>query len=352
MNRNAVLAITAAMACGILLAGCGQSNLPNGQLPDSFAAAASKTTTNSVVTAEKAPTIGDTASREETDVKDIPESTDGNPEEQTSSAYDKKTIDASLSTSGNKFTAMSSTQAPNGATAQTTQGAVDKVPPVRQSTTDSRKNPAPDNDTHLERKAALHKSTDPMRTTPPKLSKSEGTSPSAQKSTQVKASQLAVNDKKLNKPAAVQGRSPDSKNEAAKSQSKPVVQQPAPKSYSNTLLWSEFFDNEKQNTPSEKFWELSGKQVTIKGYMGEVLSFDKNWFLLIPAPGAECPFDNGDETYWNKIMMVFVPNDTKLRYTSGPLELTGTLDVGIKIDESGYKTMFRLYDTTFEKISE
>lgn len=118
------------------------------------------------------------------------------------------------------------------------------------------------------------------------------------------------------------------------------------------MQWSEFFDNEKQNTPSDKFWDLSGQQVTIKGYMGEVLSFDKHWFLLIPAPGAECPFDNGDETYWNKIMMVFVPSDTKLRYTSGALELTGTLDVGIKIDESGYKTMFRLYDASFKEIKE
>ncbi|GAV15874.1 MULTISPECIES: hypothetical protein [Paenibacillus] len=51
-------------------------------------------------------------------------------------------------------------------------------------------------------------------------------------------------------------------------------------------------------------------------------------------------------------MMVFVPSDTKLRYTSGALELTGTLDVGIKIDESGYKTMFRLYDASFKEIKE
>jgi hypothetical protein len=51
-------------------------------------------------------------------------------------------------------------------------------------------------------------------------------------------------------------------------------------------------------------------------------------------------------------MIVFVPESTKLRYTSGPLKITGRLDVGIKIDESGYKTMFRLYDAKFEKISE
>ncbi|MGG6312814.1 hypothetical protein [Paenibacillus macerans] len=116
--------------------------------------------------------------------------------------------------------------------------------------------------------------------------------------------------------------------------------------------WSEFFDGEDQTTPSERFWDLSGTTVTIRGFMGEVLSFEKNWFLLIPEPGAECPFDNGDETYWNKIMIVFVPDDVKLRYKSEALEITGRLDVGIKIDESGYKTMFRLYDASFKEIKE
>lgn len=121
---------------------------------------------------------------------------------------------------------------------------------------------------------------------------------------------------------------------------------------SNEINWDQFFDNEKQDTPSDRFWDMSGKTVQIKGFMGEVLSFDKHWFLLIPKPGAECPFDNGDETYWNKIMIIFVPDDVKLRYTSGPLLITGKLDVGVKLDESGYKTMFRLYDANFEKIKE
>ncbi|MNI89230.1 hypothetical protein D3C73_1466050 [compost metagenome] len=86
--------------------------------------------------------------------------------------------------------------------------------------------------------------------------------------------------------------------------------------------------------------------------MGEVPSFEKNWFLVIPSPGAECAFDNRDETYWNKIMMAFTDKSEKLRYTSGPLLITGRLDVGVKIDESGYKTMFRLYDASFSKLKE
>ncbi|WP_235550080.1 hypothetical protein [Paenibacillus sp. Soil724D2] len=64
--------------------------------------------------------------------------------------------------------------------------------------------------------------------------------------------------------------------------------------------------------------------------MGEVLSFEKHWFLLIPQAGAECPFDNGDQTYWNKTMILFVPECEKLRFTPGPLHITGRLDVGIK----------------------
>jgi hypothetical protein len=118
----------------------------------------------------------------------------------------------------------------------------------------------------------------------------------------------------------------------------------------NQIFWDDFFDNEKQDTPSDKFWDLKGKQVTIDGFMGEVLSLEGGWFLLIPEPGAECPFDNGDESYWNKIMIVFVKDADGLRFTEGPLRIKGELDVGIKVDESNYKTMFRLYDAKFERM--
>lgn len=143
---------------------------------------------------------------------------------------------------------------------------------------------------------------------------------------------------------------------AVVSDTKPKPQQPPSSKTkevekgSNYLKWDEFFDNELQNTPSQKFWNLQGQQVVIDGFMGEVLSFEGGWFLLIPAPGAECPFDNGDETYWNKIMIIFVKEKEGLRFTGGPLRITGRLDVGIKVDESNYKTMFRLYDATFEPI--
>lgn len=118
--------------------------------------------------------------------------------------------------------------------------------------------------------------------------------------------------------------------------------------------WAEFFDDERQDRPSEKFWTLSEQRrtVVLRGFMGEVFSFEKRWFLLIPAPGAECPFDNGDGTYWNKIVIVFPSPKTPIRFIAGPLIVVGRLDVGVKIDESGYKTMFRLYDAAVEKAGD
>jgi hypothetical protein len=166
-----------------------------------------------------------------------------------------------------------------------------------------------------------------------------------------------VNSQEREEPPSVEQTDNDEKKDDSKQQAEQEIQQNSiPEqekknaNLENYLTWDEFFDNGDQTTPSEKFWNLKGQQVTIDGFMGEVLSLDGGWFLLIPAPGAECPFDNGDESYWNKIMIVFVKDKKDLRFTHGPLRLKGRLDVGIKVDESNYKTMFRLYDATFEKM--
>lgn len=114
--------------------------------------------------------------------------------------------------------------------------------------------------------------------------------------------------------------------------------------------WDSFFDGEDVTKPSTLFKQLRGERVEITGWMGEVLSLGQGWFLLIPAPGADCPFCSEDGQFWNKIMIVFVEDASTLRYTREHLRVTGTLDVGIKVDESNYKTMFRLYDAKFESI--
>jgi len=157
-----------------------------------------------------------------------------------------------------------------------------------------------------------------------------------------------------NKPAeqAVAAQSPNKQTDAVP----PTAPPPPPKATKVNgagqpiISFSDFFDSDDRSTPSDRFWDLKGTEVEIKGFMGEVISMEKHWFLLIPEPGAECPFDNEDGTLWNEIMIVFVNKDDKLRYTQGPLKVKGTLDVGIKVDQSGYRTMFRLQNASFESM--
>ena len=129
--------------------------------------------------------------------------------------------------------------------------------------------------------------------------------------------------------------------------------EPTEKKRSNDFTeihWEDFFDDGDQSEPSDVFWDLKGENVEISGWMGEVLNVGQGWFLLIPAPGAECPFCSADESFWNEIMIVFVEDQKELRYTGEPMLVKGRLDVGIKVDESNYKTMFRIYDATFENL--
>lgn len=155
-----------------------------------------------------------------------------------------------------------------------------------------------------------------------------------------KVSTTEVNDQKVEDVTSDKEK-PKPNTETDTSTDKPVS--------NKKITWDVFFDNGDQTQPSENFWNLKGSEVVIDGFMGEVLNIGQGWFLLIPAPGAECPFDNGDATYWNKIMIVFVKDKANLRFTGEPLRITGRLDVGVKVDESNYKTMFRLYDATIEK---
>ncbi|WP_034672082.1 hypothetical protein [Ectobacillus panaciterrae] len=138
--------------------------------------------------------------------------------------------------------------------------------------------------------------------------------------------------------------------QAAATQQAPAIA-PAPQEAAGeatSINWDDFFDNGDQTKPSKKFAGMNGKKVVMEGYMGELISMKGGWFLLIPQPGAECPFCSNDQSYWNRIMIVFVKEPNHLRLIPGKVRVTATLDVGAKQDQSGYTTMFRLYHATFE----
>ncbi len=118
------------------------------------------------------------------------------------------------------------------------------------------------------------------------------------------------------------------------------------------IQWEDFFDTEAQNEPSAKFKKLDGKKVELIGYMGDGLSISDGWFLMIKTQNGDCPFCSADESYWNEVMVIYVKNKNYLRNIQGKVKVTGTLDVGVRKDETGYKTMFRLYHTDFSSYKD
>ncbi|ASA24416.1 hypothetical protein [Paenibacillus donghaensis] len=310
--RSRLISILAAAAGALILQGCGQDNASLSQ-GDSFA--------SSLHTAELAAPVEAEASPSQ------PAATPG------------------IATAATAATAASTTPDVTASPEATADAVVSAAPatPAAEQSSEAAGEPA------LAAKATAAPASAPVQATPaPKRQDASG-----QGGDEPKAPPSRPPATVSSKPSAES--EPEATATAASVSPRPATSArpstPAPKSLASSGLtaigWDGFFDGSDQTRPSEQFWDLSGSEVTIKGFMGEVLSFEKNWFLLIPEPGAECPFDNGDETYWNKIMIVFVPDDVKLRYVSGPLQITGRLDVGIKIDDSGYKTMFRLYDASF-----
>ncbi|MGL4523239.1 MAG: hypothetical protein ACRCWQ_11865, partial [Bacilli bacterium] len=95
------------------------------------------------------------------------------------------------------------------------------------------------------------------------------------------------------------------------------------------------------------FKKLNGKKIELSAYMGEILELKDGWFLAIEQPGGECPFCSADGNFWNKIAVVYVKEKQFLRYVPEQMKITGTLDVGVRKDETGFKTMFRIYHAEF-----
>lgn len=316
--QGKMLLLSGAMISLLLLQACGQNSAANGSGEAFAAAAEASPEVNGLTQAEASASPGPQASAEAPEVTALPspapDKAGGTP-----AALQPSPVPSPASSAESVAETAQATRKPSGTAENSTPSpaASSAAPAIRQP-------------------AAAK---DGVRNT------SEATATPAAKATATARATKA--------PKATPAPSPSASPSAPAAPSAPAKVAKAAESISagNTEIdWNGFFDGDDQTRPSEQFWDLSGRQVTIKGFMGEVLSFEKNWFLLIPEPGAECPFDNGDETYWNKIMIVFVPEGSKLRYTSGPLEISGRLDVGIKIDESGYKTMFRLYDASFKSL--
>lgn len=94
---------------------------------------------------------------------------------------------------------------------------------------------------------------------------------------------------------------------------------------------------------SPKLRELHGKAVELIGFMAGALPEDGSFFIALKEPVDQCPFCS-QAFDWAGVATVFVKKG--VIYMGGPLRIVGRLDIGRRVDETGFESYVRIYDAT------
>lgn len=94
--------------------------------------------------------------------------------------------------------------------------------------------------------------------------------------------------------------------------------------------------------------ELSGKAVTITGYMATISPLDGSYIYLMNMPYQSCPFCVPNSTQLSNTMAVFAAEGSKFDFTDRPIQVSGTLKVEDRVDDYGYSYNYFIDDAQYE----
>lgn len=103
--------------------------------------------------------------------------------------------------------------------------------------------------------------------------------------------------------------------------------------------------------------ELSGRNVTITGYMSTLSPIDGRFVYLMNLPYQSCPFCKPSTTKLTNTVAAYAKDGSKFEFTDRPVTIEGKLITGQFTDEFGYKYNFRVENATMkiadvDKLSE
>lgn len=111
------------------------------------------------------------------------------------------------------------------------------------------------------------------------------------------------------------------------------------------LTFAEFYVDDFSITFSEKLKALNGQRVVVRGYMAPPLKPEGDFLVLTRYPVEICPFCANAEDWPIDILAVYLRRDAP--HTSAKVAVTGTLDIGLKMDERlGFASLIRLENAT------
>ena len=100
----------------------------------------------------------------------------------------------------------------------------------------------------------------------------------------------------------------------------------------------------------ERIEELSGKKVTIIGYMATMSPISGKYMYLMNMPYQSCPFCVPNTTQLANTMAVYAPEGKTFDYTDQAIRVTGTMTIEDCVDEFGYAYGYRISDASYEVV--
>jgi hypothetical protein len=102
---------------------------------------------------------------------------------------------------------------------------------------------------------------------------------------------------------------------------------------------------------SDKVLALTGKPVTMHGYMAPPLKPEADFFVMTKEPVSLCPFCQTDAEWPADIVVVYLRKGTSLTSNLEPVEVNGTLEVGSKTDpRTGFVSLLRIVDARLRRL--
>jgi hypothetical protein len=99
---------------------------------------------------------------------------------------------------------------------------------------------------------------------------------------------------------------------------------------------------------SDKIVGLTGKMISIKGFMAPPLKAEADFFVLTRTPVSLCPFCDSDASWPLDIVVVHLKGNSGFTSPSDGIEVVGRLETGSKMDpKTGFVSLLRLVDAEY-----
>jgi hypothetical protein len=96
---------------------------------------------------------------------------------------------------------------------------------------------------------------------------------------------------------------------------------------------------------------LTGKMVSMQGFMAPHLKVESDFFVLSNAPVETCPFCESEDQWIETIIFVRMKKRQEAAKSGDLIEVVGRLEVGPQTDAAtGFVSRVRLVDATYRRL--